>query len=405
MSKGPKTLDAKQTQTSTQTTKIDPTLMARQNELWGRALGLANTPYQMYTGQRFAGFTPDQLASFDATRGAVASGNEMLGQARDIAGGVGGFQAPQVDYQDAGTFQAGPASLLDPTAGQVSAGTGPGGYQAYMDPYLNDVVSGSLGDIERARREAQQQTRSQAAAAGAFGGSRSGVAEALTNRDYGSLAARTAAGLRSTGFNTALGFNQADQNRALQAGIANQNTAAQVGLANQGARNQLNLFNAGQQQQGAQFNAGNRLNLGLANASNAINAGNLRLGAAGLLGDLSSRGLAGAAALNAIGTQQQEQDQRSRDFDYQQFDEARQFPYQNLDMLSRILYGGQYGNTISGSSSGTSSQTNPNRGSFLNNLLGAGLTFAGIPGAGRAVGGLFGGGRRMNGTGEGMGIW
>ena len=50
-------------------TALDPATQARQQEVFGRALGLADQPFIPYTGPMVAGFTPDQLAAFEGQRG------------------------------------------------------------------------------------------------------------------------------------------------------------------------------------------------------------------------------------------------------------------------------------------------------------------------------------------------
>jgi len=54
-----------------------------------------------------------------------------------------------------------------------------------------------------------------AISAGAFGGSRSGVLEAETNRAFAEQAARTAANLREQGFRQALGAAESDLSRSM----------------------------------------------------------------------------------------------------------------------------------------------------------------------------------------------
>ena len=43
--------------------------MAMYEDLYGKAKGIAQQPFVPYTGSRVAGFNPDQLTGFDATRG------------------------------------------------------------------------------------------------------------------------------------------------------------------------------------------------------------------------------------------------------------------------------------------------------------------------------------------------
>jgi hypothetical protein len=86
----------------------------------------------------------------------------------------------------------------------------------YMNPYLDEVLGATMGDINRQRDLAVGQTGDAAMRAGAFGGSRHGVAQAETERAYGDIAARTAAGLRGDAFNQAAGLFGQDQSRMMQ---------------------------------------------------------------------------------------------------------------------------------------------------------------------------------------------
>jgi hypothetical protein len=117
-----------------------------------------------------------------------------------------------------------------------------------MNPYTNMVTGQTLQDLERQRQMAVNTTGQQAQQAGAFGGSRQAVAEALTNEAFARQGAQTFGNLQQQGFNTALGAAQQQQQLGLQA-------AGQMGnLANLG-------FGFGQQisqqqaQQGAQQQA------------------------------------------------------------------------------------------------------------------------------------------------------
>lgn len=405
MSKGPKTLETKTREQTTQREQIDPWLQQQQQDVFGRALDLANTPYQPFSGQRFEGFTPDQQAAFEAARQASGAGTDATNRAAGAAQGLIGFQNPFQAAQSFGGPEAqqvsafGGGKAFDPgsvAAQRIAAERGPGGYEAYQSPFEQQVVDRSLGDIERARAEATAATRSQAAQAGAFGGSRSGVAESLTNRDFANQAASTAANLRNLGFSQSLGFNQADQNRALQADLANQGAGLQAGLgslqartqaglagqgqglqaqlANQAANLQAGQFTADQLQRGSQFNAANAAQFGLG-------AGHLGLGGAGLLGQLGGQqqqmGAFGADLLSRIGGQQQALGQAGRDFDYQQFLEQRNKPFGDVDLLSQLLARGQFGRTGTSQSSGTRIDPNPNRGSLLGTLGAIGGTVLG----------------------------
>ena len=87
--------------------------------------------------------------------------------------------------------------------------------QRYMNPYQQEVIEGSIGDIERARQMQRAQENVQATAARAFGGSRQGVTRSLVDeaalRDVANLTSR----LRSQGFTQAqnLGLAQEELRR------------------------------------------------------------------------------------------------------------------------------------------------------------------------------------------------
>ena len=92
------------------------------------------------------------------------------------------------------------------------------GLQQYTNPYESQVVQQSLDDLERSRLMAQNVGGAQAGAANAFGGSRQGIAEAETNRAFADQAARTASGLRQTGYQNAQQMERQAQMTNQQAG-------------------------------------------------------------------------------------------------------------------------------------------------------------------------------------------
>ncbi len=154
------------------------------------------------------------------------------------------------------------------TPDAVEAQTAVGGIQTYMNPYEQQVIDTSMADLERQRQMQASQMGAQASAAGAFGGSRHGVAQALTNEGFANQGGMLAAQLRQQGFNTALGASQQD--------VANRMQAA---LANQGARARA-----------AEFGQSTSLQGQMANQNAGLQGANLRAGAAGMFGNLSQQG-------------------------------------------------------------------------------------------------------------------
>ena len=81
----------------------------------------------------------------------------------------------------------------------------------FFNPYSGMVTATTLQDLERQRQMQLNDIGAQAGRANAFGGSRQGVAEALTNEAFARQGANTFANLNQQGFNTALSAAQGQQ--------------------------------------------------------------------------------------------------------------------------------------------------------------------------------------------------
>lgn len=290
------------TQQQTQSTSLDPRFGDAVYGNYQQAQDLAKQPYQPYTGNYL-----DQAA-------------QQVGQAQNV---------DPISYVPSMQTQTvmGPAS-------QASASQGYENIDKYMNPYLNDVVGAAQQDGERARQMARMTTEGQATAAGAFGGSRHGVADALTDseslRNLNSLTAN----LRNTGWNTALGASIGDADR---------NTG--VSQFNAGANNQVASQNAAMEAQRAGINYGAlndaaRFNIGTNQAAQGQN---------------QQAALARAGMLGQIGSQ-----------DYGQYQDAQQRPLTMQQLINQSLGLVPQTGTTTGSGTGTTTQTSS--AGFLGNL-------------------------------------
>ena len=140
-------------------------------DLLASTSSLANQPVGVPAYQ-VAGLTPAQQAAI------------QLG-----ISGVGAYQP---------MMQAGAATL-----GQGVAALQPGAYQAYMNPYVDQVVDQSLADLQRQANIERQRIGSAAVQSGAFGGSRQAVAEQELQRNTADAFARQSAQLRAQAFESA----------------------------------------------------------------------------------------------------------------------------------------------------------------------------------------------------------
>jgi hypothetical protein len=123
-----------------------------------------------------------------------------LGQVqRDASGQVTGFTggtgvASYQPYLDDISQQ----QLLDPAQG----------YQAFMSPYQQQIIDTTLADFDRQAQIGKQDVSQSAYTAGAFGGSRQGVAEAEYQSNSDRNRAALLAGLYGQGYNQALAQQQ-----------------------------------------------------------------------------------------------------------------------------------------------------------------------------------------------------
>jgi hypothetical protein len=237
---------------------------------------LASQPYPTYPGPRLAPFNPAQQRAFDLTQQ-----------------GVGAWQ-PGIDQAVNTTAQAtnlGPLSTADLFAG--ASRTFPGAVSEYLNPYSENVINRASELAGRSFREQiAPEIENRFIGAGQFGsaGMRQTMDRAARDLTEG-LQSQAAAQL-AQGYDTAGRMFGEDTSRL--AGLAS--SAGQLGL-----------------QGGQQL---------------------------GTLSELAQRLRAGdAAGLQAIGAQQQGQNQASLDLGYEDFQRQRDYPWQQLDRLSGLIRG------------------------------------------------------------------
>ena len=176
------------------------------------------TPYESYTGQRVAGLTPLQQQTISGY-GGLNMGGDLYGAASDVYGGLSGFQAPEL----AGTQIGEVGSIADVDI------------QKYMSPYTQEVIERGMSDIARQQEIGMGQLGAAASKAGAFGGSRHGVAEGVAAGEYGRMAGDFAAKQRQAAFQSAMGLASGDIARQQQRALSQASIDQQSALARQRA--------------------------------------------------------------------------------------------------------------------------------------------------------------------------
>lgn len=168
------------------------------------------TPQNPY--QQASQAQTDAMGMAKKGAGMIGSGAGMVGAGANVVGGALGALNPAMQR-----------------VGQGMTQTAAEGMATYQNPYEDAVVQASMRDIGNQGLTMQNTLGAQAQKAGAFGGSRHGIAEAELAKGTQQQMLDQAARLRQQGFNTALGAAQADM--ASQLGAAGQS----AGIAGQAA--------------------------------------------------------------------------------------------------------------------------------------------------------------------------
>lgn len=199
-------------------------------------------------------------------------------RARELAGGLGGFtpylqQGSQMTQQGFGTQQQG-RNMMGQAAGMYA----PGAAQQFYNPYEDQVVQGTIEQMNQQNAQQGQADRARAVSSGAFGGSRGRLMEQEREKSFGRGLTQAVGGIRQQGYNQAqqaaqaagqglgtLGsqFGQLGQGMGQMGG----NMAAMGMTGQQGLMNQIGAFDKfGQQGRGiqnemfgAQFDAANKM--------------------------------------------------------------------------------------------------------------------------------------------------
>jgi hypothetical protein len=217
---------------------------------------------------------------------------ENYGQAQNVAGAlpIQQFAGYNPLYQ-AGEEQIVNQSLTPFTGADINA---------FMNPYQQDVIDRSLGDIESSRQMADIRDRQAATQARAFGGSRQGVQSSLTNAAALKQAADLSANMRNQGYGQAAQLAQYARGQNIQGG---QNVLALGGARQAFEQQQMDAVrNIGLQRLGVVQSA---LGASPANLGGSVSTPYTQNRGAGLLGGALAgsqlAGLTGGAISGGVG--------------------------------------------------------------------------------------------------------
>jgi hypothetical protein len=396
---------ADNTTTQTNIQGFAPQIAPYAESVLGGAARAVETPYQSYadwarqrglSGDQVQAFTDLQKQSFGEAKGlgqdkysqAAAQGLQGLS---DRAGALNyapsqfgnQFQAPtayqpgQFNYQQANApqlqnYQMGPAQQVS-----TQSFAQPGSADAYMSPYMQNVVDVQKREAQRQSGMQGTQQQAQAAQAGAFGGGRDAIMRAERERNLGQQMGDIQATGSQAAYQQAQQQFNAEQQARLQAQQANQQAGLTVGGQNLNANLGVQQLGAGQnmqaqlanqqagmttqqqQEQAKQYGYGQGMNAaslgaqyGLAGQQEAersrqfganyglqgMQAGMQGYGALGSQGqNLYGQTTGNINLRNAMGTQQQQQGQNMIDVNQQNYAAEQNYPYKQIGWMSDII--------------------------------------------------------------------
>jgi hypothetical protein len=263
---------------------------------------VANQPLTQYQGQMVADTSPQTQQSWDL---AAQSGN--VGQDQ--------YGASQAGYLNSLGQNVQP--VTDPgNAASIRASTIAGSnLSPYMNPFTSSVINATMPIYQQALGTQQVGNQNQASGANAFGGSRMGVQQGVTQAQGAQGMAQMAAGLNQSNFQQAQAAAQAD--------AATRNAVATTNQSNQQANLNRNLAAQTTNQTAAQA----KINSDILSSQGLANLGDSQVKA----------NAANYTMLSQAGASQQGQAQDQINAQMAKFQQANSYPQQQLATLLSAL--------------------------------------------------------------------
>lgn len=300
--------------------------------------------YTPYTGERVAGFNPQQTNIQNQYAGLTTPGGFADASAGTNYGQNLGFGAAGAGLNQALAYQ--PTNYDAQQVGSQIFGQGAADY--YSNPYTQNVTNTALREAQLKGQQDKNALMSGSIGRGTFGGARNALLQAEQNRGLNQQLGDIQYKGASDAYTNAQQQFQADQARRMQADLANQ----QSGLA-------ANAQNV----QGQQYAAGLGKDVGLAGLTAGLDASKTQ---GALAAAEQTANLERLKAQSTSAAEQQAYQQKIDDLKYQQAMEAQDWQKKQLEFYSNILHG------TSGALGSTQVNYTP-QASPLSQLAGAGV--------------------------------
>lgn len=285
------------------------------------AKDVSGRPLSQYQGTRVADPSTMTTQGYDLIKGNVGAANPLIDKA------TGAYDTAGSMYGKAGGMLDAANPLFGEAAGIYRGTAGDLDINKYLNPYTSEVEQRAVGNANTALTQQLASNASGAEKAGAFGGSRFGVQQGVAQAEGAKGIGDLTAALRKAGidFATQTAISDRSGKQAAAGGLLN--TASGMGQQAAG----YGAVGAGFGNQGAGF---------LNTAASKLTANQQ---------DITN--------LMSGGQQDQAQRQKMIDAEMAKFDEAKNYPVEQLNMRLAALGMSPYGKTTTGT--GTSSTETP----------------------------------------------
>lgn len=338
-------VSSKQPSSTTQTTiqQLPAWVEAASKSNYGLAQEIANKPYTPYTGQTIA--DPSQT-TLDAEKFAVNSAGSTSGYTTTAGNALNQAAGFGLDSLRPDNVTAGQVGFNNVTAGLLRSTD----LNPYMNPYLNEVEKNALSAVEDSRKQSLMGNADAAQKAKAFGGSRSGIIDAVTNAETAKGAGALSANIRAQGFDTAVANATNDINRVFESDKFNSTGQYTAGRDNANRTLQADTSNADRHLQAASLNN-----------SNALAANGQRISAAAglnsLANDAQARTVKDYGVLASVGADQTARTQAQLDDQRSKFEQEQSYDTDRLNILLSSLGMSPYGKSETTTKTGTSEKS------------------------------------------------
>ena len=354
-------LGSKGQDTSTSTTGVAPEFSGLANSVAQRGQEIGNMPYNPYGYNRVSDFTPYQFAGMDMAADRAAN-NTLPAEAQNALSGM---------FASNGGYGGGPS--FNPYMGQTASsganrwegrttdvGTNP---YAGSNPFLENSIQNTMGDMAQTYNQSVAPTMAATAyKSGSFGNTGQSEMETASRDQLQRNLGRVSGDMRMQDYGMQQGLAEAGLNRSVGTQLADygRNAGLAEGGLNRSMQGQLADLS---RNAGLYESAMNRDQNSYDSAMGRMMSG------LGMAGNINSLGYDASNRMMGIGAQMQGQGQNVLNSQYDDFQQAQNWPFRTYDAMMAPFSTRAVGSSTTGSSAAGNPWAGAMGGAMLGNNI------------------------------------